>query len=127
MAIPTLAFIGIILSLIIVLFNHRNVYLAIFYFLLSLNGLFLYLIFISDRATLSTIFLVHAFPLFLLLGPTLWFYVRGEITGHLRLRPKDSWHLIPFILNTIQIIPYSIKPWSYKLAVVYSFKTFNIS
>ena len=126
MAIPTLAIIGIILSLIIILFNPRNVYLSIFYFLLTLNGLFLYLIFIFDRATLSAIFLVHAFPLFLLLGPTLWFYVRGEITGHLRLKPKDSWHLIPFILNTIQIIPYSLKPWSYKLAVANSFKTFNL-
>jgi AraC-like DNA-binding protein len=126
MAIPTLAIIGFILSLVILLFNHRNIYLAIFYFLVSLNGLFLYLIFISDLATLSAIFLVHAFPLFLLIGPVLWFYVRGEITGQLSLKRKDSWHLIPFIINTIQIIPYSIKPWSYKLAVANSLKSFNV-
>ena len=126
MALPTLAIIGFLISIIILLFNFRNIYLAIFYFLTSLNVLFLYLIFISDRATLSAIFLVHTFPLFLLIGPVLWFYVRGEITGQLRLKRRDSWHLIPFILNTIQIIPYSIKPWSYKLAVVYSFKTFNL-
>lgn len=126
MAIPTLAIIGFILSLVILLFNQRNIYLAIFYFLLSLNGLFLYLIFNSDLAILSAIFLVHAFPLFLLIGPVLWFYVRGEITGQLRLKRKDSWHLIPFIINTIQIIPYSIKPWSYKLAVANSLKSFNV-
>ena len=126
MAIPTLAIIGFILSLVILLFNHRNIYLAIFYFLLSLNGLFLYLIFISDLATLSAIFLVHAFPLFLLIGPVLLFYVRGEITGQLSLKRKDILHLIPFIINTIQIIPYSIKPWSYKLAVANSLKSFNV-
>jgi AraC-like DNA-binding protein len=127
MAIPTLAIIGFILSLVILLFNHRNIYLSIFYFLLSLNGLFLYLIFISERTTFSAIFLVHAFPLFLLIGPVLWFYVRGEITNQLKLKPKDSWHLIPFILNTFQIIPYSIKPWSYKVLVANSVKTFNLN
>ncbi len=125
MAIPTLAIIGILISLIIFLYNHRNIYLAIFYLLTSLNGFFLYLIFISDHETLATIFIVHSFPLFLLIGPVLWFYVRGEITGELRIQRKDAWHLIPFILNAIQIIPYTLKPWSYKLVIASYLKTIN--
>jgi len=125
MAIPTLAFIGILISLIIFLYNHRNIYLAVFYLLTSLNGFFLYLIFLSDHETLATIFIVHSFPLFLLIGPVLWFYVRGEITGKLRIQRKDAWHFIPFLLNAVQIIPYSLKPWSYKLLIASYLKTIN--
>jgi AraC-like DNA-binding protein len=125
MAIPTLAFIGILISLIIFLYNHRNIYLAIFYLMTSLNGLFLYLIFLSDHETLAAILIGHFFPIFLLLGPVLWFYVRGEITGELRIQRKDLWHFIPFLLNVIQIIPYALKPWSYKLIVASYLKTIN--
>ena len=125
MAIPTLALIGLLISLIIFQYNHRNIYLAIFYFLTSLNSLFFYYNFFSDQTTLSAIFVVHTFPLFLLLGPVIWFYVRGEITGELRIQRKDAWHLIPFVLNVIQIIPYSLKPWSYKLMVASHLKTIN--
>ena len=98
MAIPTLALIGILISLIIFQYNHRNIYLAIFYFLTSLNSLFLYFNFFSDQTTLSAIFVVHTFPIFLLIGPVIWFYVRGEITAELRIQRKDAWHLIPFVL-----------------------------
>ena len=125
MAILTLAFVGILISLIIFLYNHRNIYLAIFYLLTSLNGLFLYLIFLSDHETLAAILIGHFFPIFLLLGPVLWFYVRGEITGELRIQRKDLWHFIPFLLNVIQIIPYALKPWSYKLIVASYLKTIN--
>jgi AraC-like DNA-binding protein len=125
MAIPTLAFIGILISLIIFLYNHRNIYLAVFYSLTSLNGFFLYLIFLSDHPTLAAIFVIHSFPLFLLIGPVLWFYVRGEITGELRIQRMDFWHFVPFLLNVIQIIPYALKPWSYKLVVASYLKTIN--
>jgi len=125
MAIPTLAFIGILITLIIFLFNLRNVYLAIFYLLTTLNGLFLYLIFKSNQESLATLFIVHSFPIFLLMGPVLWFYVRGEITGELRVLRKDLWHFIPFLFNAIQIIPYTLKPWSYKLLVASNVKTIN--
>lgn len=125
MVIPTLAFIGILISLIIFLYNHRNIFLAIFYLLTSLNGLFLYLIFLSDHETLAAIFIGHFFPILLLSGPILWFYVRGEITGELRIQRKDLWHFIPFLLNAIQIIPYVLKPWSYKLLVASYLKTIN--
>ncbi len=125
MAIPTLACIGILISLIIFLYNRRNIYLSIFYFLTSLSGLNFYLIFISNNLIVATILGVHFFPLFLLIGPVLWIYVRGEISGELRIHRKDLWHFIPFLLNAIQIIPYTLKPWSYKLVVTSYLKMIN--
>lgn len=127
MTILFLSIIGIFISLIIFLYNHRNIYLAIFYLLTSLNILFLYFNFFSDQVILSAIIAVHTFPLFFLLGPTIWFYVRGEITVVLSLSRKDAWHFIPFALNVIQIIPYSLKPWSFKLIVASHLKTIDTS
>lgn len=122
MALPTLVIIGLIISIIIFLYNRGNIYLSIFYLLTSLNGLLLYLTFLTNWVTFPAIFIVHSFPIFLLYGPILWFYVRGEISGELRIQQKDLWHFIPFAINLIQIIPYALKPWSYKLFVVSNLK-----
>lgn len=120
-----IAFTGVMITMIIFYFNRKNIYLAIFYLLFVLNGMHSYALFFSNNAFLATVINIHFFPIFLLNGPVLWFYIRGEITGNLRLYRKDSWHFLPFILAIIQIIPYSLKPWSYKLLVTHYTSTIN--
>jgi AraC-like DNA-binding protein len=71
--------------------------------------------FIEEDYHISAIFLIHSFPLFYLLGPSFYLYIRGEIKNDLSLKKRDLFQLVPFVLVLIQIIPYSIKPWTYKL------------
>jgi AraC-like DNA-binding protein len=50
--------------------------------------------------------LVHFTPLYLLLGPLFYFYVRGLINDDASLSKKDIIHFIPAILVLINISPY---------------------
>ena len=103
------------LSIIIFWFNPNNRYLALYYLITSLFGFLFYTQFIELDYHISAIFIIHSFPLFYLLGPLFYLYIRGEIKGDISFKKRDLLHLVPFVLVLIQIIPYSLKPWAYKL------------
>ena len=66
---------------------------------------------------LLAVFYNHFTPFYLLIGPFLFFYVRGTLTDVHRLRRRDIWHFLPFIFQLAAILPYLIQPWSFKLEV----------
>jgi AraC-like DNA-binding protein len=63
------------------------------------------------------VFFRHSLPVYFLLGPSLYFFVRGVLTDRPGIRLRDFWHFIPSALALIVIFPYIFKPWSYKLQV----------
>lgn len=45
-------------------------------------------------------------PLFLLIGPALYFYVRGILTNEYDINKKNWFHFLPFIGSMLMIIPF---------------------
>lgn len=62
------------------------------------------------------ILLVNFTPLFLLAGPTLYFYVRGVLRDDYRFSKLDWLHFIPAFLLFINITPHLFSSFEYKLS-----------
>jgi len=54
-------------------------------------------------------------PLFFLVGPLFYFFIRGLVDEHFKFSDKDLIHLIPFFLTMIIMLPYLFKPVEVKL------------
>lgn len=61
------------------------------------------------------ILLVNLTPFFLLVGPMLYFYVRGVLRDDYRLSKKDVLHFIPALLLCINILPHLFSSFDSKL------------
>ncbi len=57
--------------------------------------------------------MLHGFalslPLFLLIGPALYLYVRGVLTNQYDINKKNCLHFVPFILGIVMIIPFLLE------------------
>jgi len=96
----------------------RNInYLSVFLIILSLSfssySLFLY----GGSVWLYAILLNNVAPLFFLIGPFLYFYVRSINNNDYTLKLKDSLHFIPFLINLAAITPYLFTSFEYKLQI----------
>lgn len=56
-------------------------------------------------------------PLFFLLGPLYYFFVRGMTKNNHSITKKDIIHFIPFFISLIQVIPYWFTGFDYKIHV----------
>jgi AraC-like DNA-binding protein len=63
------------------------------------------------------IFYNHFTPLMLLLGPLLFFYVRGTLDDTSLLKKSDIFHFIPAVIHLIGIVPYTLQPFSEKIEI----------
>ena len=63
------------------------------------------------------VFYNHFTPLMLLLGPFLFFYVRGTLDDTTRLKKSDVFHFIPALIHLIGIVPYSLQSFSEKTQI----------
>jgi AraC-like DNA-binding protein len=59
----------------------------------------------------------HFTPLMLLLGPFLFFYVRGTLDDTSLLKKSDIFHFIPAVIHLIGIVPYTLQPFSEKIEI----------
>lgn len=118
----SLSLFGIILSLILLVFNFRKntstIYLGIFFLLISLYGFFQYVLLYSKSVFLIELLLFGytiVFPVLYLIGPMLYWYVRSILTDDSRLKRKDMWHLLPMIISFLASVPYTFTSWSEKV------------
>jgi AraC-like DNA-binding protein len=95
--------------------NKANRYLAYHFMLNSLFGFAHWASVVSDSSELRTLFAIHYFPFYLLNTPFLYFYVRAILTDRVRLSALDTIHFVPFLIVLLNIIPYTLYPWSFKL------------
>jgi len=67
-----------------------------------------------------TLMFNHSLPLGLLQGPMLFFYVRNTLKDQNALKRHDLLHFIPFLLVTLDFLPYYLLPWEEKQRITAS-------
>jgi AraC-like DNA-binding protein len=95
--------------------NKANIYLFFFLLINNTYSLSHYATVYSGNKYLIAVMLVHFTPLYLLLGPLFYFYVRGLLIDDHKLGKWDWLHFIPSILFFINITPYFFNTWDHKL------------
>jgi AraC-like DNA-binding protein len=112
---------GVFLSILLIYFNVKSyrtsLYLGLFFLLISLYGLFQYILLFSNSEFWITVFLL-LIPIlgttFYLIGPVLFLYVRSVISDNHRLKKTDWWHLLPAIIFFVSALPDLFTPISIK-------------
>lgn len=111
----------ILLSLILLInnwkINPNAIYLALFLMCSSIYGITHYLVIYGKSPFWLAIFYNHFTPLMLLLGPLLFFYVRGTLDDTTHLKKSDIFHFIPALIHLVGIVPYSLQSFSEKIQI----------
>ncbi len=114
----------ILLSLLLLynnLASNKNVaYLSLFLIGSSIYGIAHYLVVYGKSPFWLAIFYNHFTPLMLLLGPLLFFYVRGTLNDTSKLKKWDAVHCIPALIHLAGIIPYTFLPFEEKLRIAHA-------
>ena len=97
--------------------NKTAIYLSLFLLCVSIYGIAHYFVLYGKSPFWLAIFYNHFTPLMLMLGPLLFFYVRGTLYNSSKLHRWDFIHCIPALIHLIGIIPYSIQPFDKKLEI----------
>ncbi|WP_281635569.1 helix-turn-helix domain-containing protein [Flavobacterium marginilacus] len=63
------------------------------------------------------IFYNNTAPIGFMIGPLLYFYVRGTLFDNSKFAKTDYFHFVPAFINLVSITPYLLTPFSYKLAL----------
>jgi len=95
--------------------NKANIYLFFFLLINNIYSLSHYATVYSGNKYFIAVMLVHFAPLYLLIGPLFYFYVRGLIKDDYRLTKVDLMHFIPALLILINAFPFIFKGVAYKL------------
>ncbi len=95
--------------------NRVNLFLFAFFFINNLYSIAHYATIYSQSKTLIAILLVNFTPLFMLVGPVLYFYVRGVLRDDYRLSKLDWLHFLPAFLLLINITPHLFSSFEDKL------------
>ena len=96
--------------------NRANIYLIIFFLINSIYGLGSHSIMSSKSPILVAILFINTMPLYLLSGPSLYFYFRTTLNGgDARIRGWDYLHFLPAFVLLLNVIPHILTPFEYKL------------
>lgn len=99
--------------------NRNSIFLSGFIYVLSSYSLIHYVLFFKKSVFLLAIFYNNTAPIGFLIGPLLYFYVRGTLFDNSKLTKKDYLHLIPAFINLVSITPYLLTPFTYKLSLAH--------
>ncbi len=116
---------GIFLSVLFVSFNARknatSLFLGGFFFLLSLYTFSQFVLLYSKSVSLLTLLLASfsfVFPPLYLIGPMLYWYVRGVLSDQNRLKKRDFFHFLPMLIYFVASLPFAFTvPLSEKAAI----------
>ena len=99
--------------------NRNVIFLGLLLSFISIYALAHYWLAIDFNATLSAIIFNHFTPLYLLVGPMLYFYVRGVLADDFVWKNTDWFHFAPALIQLIAISPYLLTvPFSEKMTLV---------
>jgi hypothetical protein len=118
-----LSILGVFLSVILLTFNAKrfaaNLFLGLFFLSLSLNGFSQYILLYSKSVSF-VIFFLHNYAVLAslpyLIGPMLYWYLRGVLSDDPELKITDSLHLLPMLLYFVLSIPQNSVPFSDKIS-----------
>jgi len=86
--------------------NRNVVFLGSLLSFISIYALAHYWLVIDFNATLSAILFNHFTPVYLLVGPMLYFYVRGVLADDFVWKNSDWFHFAPALIQLLAISPY---------------------
>ena len=86
--------------------NRNVVFLGSLLSFVSIYALAHYWLVIDFNATLSAILFNHFTPVYLLVGPMLYFYVRGVLVDDFVWKNSDWVHFVPALIQLLAISPY---------------------
>lgn len=95
--------------------NPANIYLALYLFFVGLYSLTDYAVLQVQNPYIVAVLLTNISPIWYLLGPCIYFYIRNTMQGTSKLTRSDAWHLIPFLIQVVHLFPYWISTFVYKL------------
>jgi len=100
--------------------NRNVIFLGLLLSFISIYALAHYWLVIDFNAILSAILFNHFTPVYFLVGPTLYFYVRGVLADDFVWKNTDWFHIIPSLIQLIAISPYIFTvSFSEKMTLVY--------
>lgn len=112
------SFLGFFLAGIILLFSSyrksKNAYLAAYLLFSNLFSLTYWLIFQSKIIFFTAFFAIHITPFYFLTQPIFHLYMISHQTSF-KLKAKNYLLFLPFLLALINILPYILLPFSYKI------------
>ncbi len=116
---------GILLAITILVYSKAN-----YNRILALNIIiFSLLIAIPELIRVFPDIFVHLlgvpFPLFFLIGPSLFLYIKFRLATSRKLHKEDALHLLPFIIATLLLLPEFAVPTAVKLDLIASIKSSN--
>ena len=115
-----LTLVGFLISILVLInlrnSNKANIYLLFFLLINNIYALSHYATVYSNSKYLIATMLIHFTPLYLLLGPFFYFYVRSLLVDDHKLSKQDYLHFIPAGIILINVMPYLFKGFDYKLA-----------
>jgi AraC-like DNA-binding protein len=116
-----LSLLSMILALVVLAFNwkvNRNaLFLSLLMILIASSQTRQYLILHATEPFWLALLINNPAPLWSMIGPCLFFYVRNVLTDRLDFRRSDWLHTLPFWISLVGTLPYLVTPFSYKLDV----------
>lgn len=99
--------------------NRNSIYLGAFLVFFSLYELTHYFIVFDFQPFYAALFFNHLTPLYLLLGPMLFWYTRGVLKDEFVFKPLDLLHFIPALIQFAAIFEYSfLTPFADKVQLI---------
>lgn len=118
----SISILSIVLSLIIIFsnwhINKNSIFIGSFLFLMSLFSIHYHLSIVSFSLLWNSIYFNSFSPLYLLLGPLFYFYVRGLFADRFLFNKKDLLHFIPAVIHLFSIAKYLVLPFSKKMELI---------
>lgn len=113
----------LIIFVIYTIFNRKNscnnIYLLIYYILLFLYAATHYFIEVQPEPQVATLLFLHPAPLYMLLGPIIFFYVNSNLKETNALKNKWNYlHFIPALIHFIAIRNYYFLPLEVKSEII---------
>ena len=106
-----LVFVSFLVLLAMTYFNwskNRNIiFLTLLLTSINLWAILHYWLVIDFNARMAAIFSNHFTPIYLIIGPSLYFYVRGVVKDDFIWKKSDLLHLIPAVVQLALILPYT--------------------
>lgn len=105
-----LSLVSFLVLIVLVWFNYqtnRNILFLGLYFLgFNVHNIAVYYALIENDLFWLTVFFNHFTPLYLLIGPFFYFYIRGLLNDRFEFKRKDLLHFIPALVQLVAIVPY---------------------
>ena len=86
--------------------NKNIIFLSLYLAFFTTYGLTHYWMTVDAQPSLAAIFFNHFTPFYLLVGPLLYFYVKGVLSDELIFKRTDFIHIIPGIIQLVAVAPY---------------------